>query len=83
MRRQPARNTLVVDWGDVDRVLGETTTVVRATYLHPYQMHGSMGTSRAVADVKADRATIWSTTQSAYPDRATAAMVLGRRTCWC
>lgn len=77
MRKQPPRNTVVVDSGDVDRVIAEAPTVVRATYLHPYQMHGSMGTSCAVADVKSDRATIWSPTQSAYPVRATTAMVLG------
>lgn len=77
MRRQPARNTLVVDSGDVDQVLGQAATVVKATYLHPYQMHGSLGTSCAVADVKADRATIWSPTQSVYPVRNTTAMLLG------
>jgi nicotinate dehydrogenase subunit B len=77
MRKQPARNTLVVDSGDVDRALGQAVTVVRSTYLHPYQMHGSMGTSCAVADVSGGRATIWSPTQSAYPVRATAAMILG------
>jgi nicotinate dehydrogenase subunit B len=77
MRRQPARNTLVVDSGDVDRTLGQAVTLVRATYLHPYQMHGSIGSSCAVADVSQGRATIWSPTQSAYPVRNTAAMILG------
>ena len=33
-------------------------------------MHGSMGTSCAVADVQGDKATIWSPTQSAYPTRS-------------
>jgi CO/xanthine dehydrogenase Mo-binding subunit len=40
-------------------------------------MHGSMGSSCAVADVQADKATIWSATQSAYPTRNTSAMLLG------
>ena len=31
-------------------------------------MHGSIGSSCAVADVQADKATLWSATQSAYPD---------------
>jgi CO/xanthine dehydrogenase Mo-binding subunit len=77
LRRQPARNALVVDSGNVDAALSTATTVVRATYLHPYQMHGSMGTSCAVADVSNGRATIWSPTQSVYPVRNTAAMILG------
>jgi nicotinate dehydrogenase subunit B len=76
LRRAPARNTLVVDSGDVDAALAGASTVVRATYLHPYQMHGSIGSSCAVADVRRDRATIWSSTQSAYPVRNTAAMLL-------
>jgi len=50
---------------------------VKATYLHPYQMHASMGTSCAVADVQGDRATIWSPTQAVYPLRSTASMLLG------
>ena len=77
MRRQPSRDALVVDSGDVDRTLGQAGTIVRATYLHPYQMHGSIGSSCAVADVSGGRATIWSPTQSAYPVRNTAAMILG------
>jgi CO/xanthine dehydrogenase Mo-binding subunit len=77
MRQQPARNTLLVDSGDVDQRLKQAATVVSATYLHPYQMHGSHGTSAAVADVTADGATIWSPTQSVYPVRNTTAMLLG------
>jgi CO/xanthine dehydrogenase Mo-binding subunit len=40
-------------------------------------MHGSVGTSCAVADVQGDKATIWSPTQSVYPTRNTAATLLG------
>jgi CO/xanthine dehydrogenase Mo-binding subunit len=40
-------------------------------------MHGSIGTSCAVADVQADRATLWSATQSAFPTRNTSAAILG------
>ena len=53
--------------------------MVKATYLHPYQMHGSLGSSCAVADVQGDKATIWSPTQGVHPHRHTAAMVLGLR----
>ena len=45
----------------------------------PYQMHGSLGTSCAVADVQRERATVWSSTQSAYPLRSTVAILLGLR----
>jgi CO/xanthine dehydrogenase Mo-binding subunit len=39
-------------------------------------MHGSVGASCAVADVKSDKATIWSATQSAYPTRSIASKLL-------
>ena len=78
-RQQPTRDTLLVDSKDVDEKLAQAATVVKATYLHPYQMHGSLGSSCAVADVQGDKATIWSPTQAVHPHRKTAAMVLGLR----
>ena len=36
----------------------------RATYSWPIQSHGSIGPSCAVADVKADRATVWTASQA-------------------
>ena len=79
IRTQPARDTLLVDSGDVDATLAQAATVLRSSYRHPYQMHGALGSSCAVADVKSDSATLWSATQSAYPVRDTTAMVLGMK----
>ena len=39
-------------------------------------MHGSVGASCAVADVKPGQATVWSSTQSAYPTRSIIARLL-------
>jgi len=61
---------MLVDSGDVERTLQSASKVLQATYLHPYQAHGSIGSSCAVADVQADRATVWSATQSVYPHSA-------------
>src|SRR5439155_5158492 len=77
LRRQPARDALLVDSRDVDDTLARAAQVVKATYVHPYQMHGSVGTSCAVADVSGDKATVWSATQSAYPTRSGIALLLG------
>jgi CO/xanthine dehydrogenase Mo-binding subunit len=78
MRNHPGkRDTYSVNSKDVDTKLAGATTRIKATYLHPYQMHGSIGSSCAVADVKGDNATIWSATQAVYPLRSTSAMVLG------
>lgn len=79
MRTLPSRDTLLVDSKDVDATLEKAARVVRSTYLHPYHMHGSIGASCAVADVKADSATIWSPTQGVYPQRDSCAMLLGMK----
>ena len=79
MRTLPSRDTYLVDSKDVDATLAKAAQVVRSTYLHPYHMHGSIGASCAVADVKADSATIWSPTQGVYPQRDSCAMVLGMK----
>jgi CO/xanthine dehydrogenase Mo-binding subunit len=73
----PVRDTFVVNSMDVDTRLASAARVIKATYLHPYQMHGSLGTSCAVADVRGDQATVWSPTQSAYPTRSGVAALLG------
>jgi nicotinate dehydrogenase subunit B len=77
LRKQPSRDTFVVNSKDVDDRLAKAAAIVEATYLHPYQMHGSIGTSCAVADVQGTKATVWSPTQSAYPTRSGVAMLLG------
>ena len=77
LRTQPSRDAFVVNSKDVDETLARAAAIVTATYRHPYQMHGSIGTSCAVADVQGDRATVWSATQSAYPTRSGVAMLLG------
>lgn len=78
LRRQPSRDQIAIDSGDVDGALGRAGDgVVRARYTYPYQMHGSLGPSCAVADVRADGVTVWSPTQSVYPTRSCIAKLLG------
>jgi len=74
--QKPTRDTLLVDSTDVDQKLSQAATVVKATYLHPYQMHGAIASSCAVADIQGEKATIWSATQAVYFLQNTAAMVL-------
>jgi nicotinate dehydrogenase subunit B len=75
--QKPSRDSLLVNSGDVEETLAASATVLKATYLHPYQMHASMGSSCAVADVQGTKATIWSPTQSTYPVRSGVSMILG------
>ena len=74
---KPTRDTLLVNSKDVDEKLAQAATVLKATYYYPYQMHGSMGSSCAVADVQGDKATLYSPTQGVWPVRSSAAVLLG------
>jgi nicotinate dehydrogenase subunit B len=76
LQKQPSRDVLSVDSRDVEARLGAASKIIRAKYTYPYQMHGSVGTSCAVADVKRGGATVWSATQSAYPTRSIIAKLL-------
>jgi nicotinate dehydrogenase subunit B len=77
IRKQPCRDVLMVDSLDIEQKLAQAATVLKATYGYPYQAHGSIGASCAVADVRADKATVWSSTQSVYPTRAGVATLVG------
>ncbi len=48
-----------------------------ASYRWPIQTHGSIGPSCGVADVRADRATVWSSSQNTHGFQATCARLLG------
>jgi len=81
MRAQPSRDSYTVLADDVDEMLARAANVLSAMYLYPYQMHGSLASSCAVADVQGSgpngTATIWAASQSVYPQRDSVALVLG------
>ena len=77
MRQQASRDVMLVNSKDVDDKLKSAAHVLKATYSYPYQAHGSIGSSCAVADVQADHATIWSPTQSVYPTQRGISMLTG------
>jgi nicotinate dehydrogenase subunit B len=76
LQKQLSHDVLSVDSQDVETRLAAANSVIRARYTYPYQMHGSVGASCAVADVKPGSATVWSATQSAYPTRSIVAKLL-------
>ena len=77
LRKQPSRDSMLVNSNDVDEKLNSASRVLKATYLHPYQAHGSVGSSCAVADVQEPKATVWSATQSVYPTRHAVSILTG------
>ena len=52
---------------------------MQRTYVWPYQMHGSIGPSCAVADCQDDRIRVWSGTQNPHHLRADLARLIHRR----
>ncbi|MEZ4870113.1 MAG: molybdopterin cofactor-binding domain-containing protein [Caldilineaceae bacterium] len=83
LMRQPTQERLVVDGAIADDPVPPTQPppdgavhTLNATYYRPYQMHGSLGPSAAVAQWEDDKLTLWSHTQGAYPLRASLAQVL-------
>jgi len=76
LRKQPSHDVLSVDSRDIEAQLAAASHVIRAIYTYPYQMHGSVGASCAVAEVKPESATVWSATQTVYPTRSIVAKLL-------
>jgi CO/xanthine dehydrogenase Mo-binding subunit len=61
----------------LEAALASAQTKMAATYFWPCQSHASLAPSCAVADVRGDAATIWTSSQVTYGLRATLARVFG------
>jgi CO/xanthine dehydrogenase Mo-binding subunit len=62
----PSQNTTIFERGNASAT-GQKT--IEATYTRPYQAHGSIGPSCAVAQFVDGAMTVWTHTQGVYPDR--------------
>lgn len=63
--------------GDVEKGFAQAAKVIKASYSSPFQMHGSIGPSCGLADVRGDTATVWCGTQHSFGLIAAVAGVLG------
>src|SRR6478752_9209603 len=63
LRANPSTPRTLIDKGDVDTAIAAAARPMRRTYIWPYQMHGSIGPSCAVADYQAGHVRVWSGTQ--------------------
>jgi nicotinate dehydrogenase subunit B len=77
MRTGSTTDKVLVQVGDPAAALASAARTIRATYQWPFQMHGSIGPSCAVADVRADRATVWCASQGVFGLRDALAKLLG------
>jgi nicotinate dehydrogenase subunit B len=76
MVKQVGTARLLAADGDVDKAMAGAATTLEATYYYPYQLHGSMGPSCAVASVVGEEVTVWSPTQGVYPLRSAVARMI-------
>ncbi|HZU15716.1 MAG TPA: molybdopterin cofactor-binding domain-containing protein [Candidatus Dormibacteraeota bacterium] len=66
LRTLPTRDKVQTNRGDVDAALRSAAQTLSATYQTPFENHGMLGPSCAVADVRSDGSVrVWSATQ--YP----------------
>src|ERR1051325_6311834 len=73
---KPVRTQKVAEKGDAAKALGEAKKIYQASYRWPFQMHGMIGPSCAIADVKGDKATIYSGPQGPFRTRTMVANLL-------
>jgi nicotinate dehydrogenase subunit B len=74
IRSLPARDIPVLTWTNP---AAPPAKRISARYTRPYQMHGSIGPSCALAQYGEDGVTIWTHTQGVFPLRAALAQLLG------
>lgn len=78
LRANPSQPRTLIEKGDVDAALAAADKPMHRTYVWPYQMHGSIGPSCAVADYRDGHATVWSGTQNPHLLRADLALLIER-----
>nr|WP_123410502.1 molybdopterin cofactor-binding domain-containing protein [Pseudomonas frederiksbergensis] len=76
IRDNPRVQRVVLDQGNVDEALANASQRMPRTYLWPYQMHGSIGPSCAVADYQPSGSRVWSGSQNPHLLRADLAWLL-------
>jgi nicotinate dehydrogenase subunit B len=76
LRALPALEQPLTDPVDLEAAFNRSVQQIHAEYFQPFQAHASIGPSCAVADVKEDEVTIWSSTAGPYPLRGALAQLL-------
>lgn len=78
LRANPSTPRTLIDKGDVDAAIAAAAKPIQRTYVWPYQMHGSIGPSCAVADYQDGHIRVWSGTQNPHILRGDLALLLQR-----
>ena len=78
LRANPSTPRTLTEKGDVDSAIAAADRPMHRTYVWPYQMHGSIGPSCAVADYQDGHVRVWSGTQNPHLLRADLALLIER-----
>jgi nicotinate dehydrogenase subunit B len=78
LRANPSKPRMLKNQGDVDAAIAAAAKPMQRTYVWPYQMHGSIGPSCAVADYQDGRIKVWSGTQNPHLLRTDLALLTER-----
>jgi nicotinate dehydrogenase subunit B len=70
------RDIVVTNKGNPDAAFSQAQKKYEATYYWPFQLHGMIGPPCALADVRGDKATIWTGTQGPFRTRDSIAKML-------
>jgi nicotinate dehydrogenase subunit B len=76
---KPVAERVAINTGNVESAFNGAAKKFEATYRWPFQMHGMIGPSCAVADVQGTKATVWSGSQAPFITRNGIARLLGIR----
>jgi CO/xanthine dehydrogenase Mo-binding subunit len=74
---KPVAERVATNTGNASAAFAQASKTFDATYRWPFQMHGMIGPSCAVADVQGNTATIWSGSQAPFITRNGIARLLG------
>ena len=77
VRAAPAQDFVILDRGTGNSAPAAGATALAATYPRPYQLHGSIGPSCAVARFADGKYTVWTHTQGVFPLRGALAELVG------
>src|SRR5216683_1372761 len=78
LRANPSTPRTLIDKGDVDAAIAGAAKPIQRTYTWPYQMHGSIGPSCAVANFQDGQIRVWSGTQNPHLVRTDLAKLIDR-----
>jgi len=70
------KDNVITNRGNLDAAFSQAQKKYEATYYWPFQLHGMMGPPCALADVRGDKATIWTGTQGPFRTRDAIAKML-------